>query len=141
MLILGLYMSNNELPEENKFPQKMMSHVDVLPGRSSQWVLCQVSFPLVILKNSHTGRSKTGKINLHTYRINNASLMVSPSGTYSASVDQSRERDALLSPRKPAHARTRTQHSHRKPISCQWPCWHSPRQQALPDQANGPSET
>ena len=38
MLILRLYISNDQLPPENTFPQKMMSHVDVLGVRRTHCV-------------------------------------------------------------------------------------------------------
>ena len=89
MLLLRLYVANANLPLKNKFPQKMVSHVDVFRVRRTHWLLCEVPCPLVILENRISRLPKARKIKLHTHRMNIASLMVSASATYSASVVES----------------------------------------------------
>ena len=51
------YTSNDKLPPENKLPQKMVSHVDMFRVRRTDWVLCRVPCPLVILKKRYARRT------------------------------------------------------------------------------------
>ena len=110
-----------------------MSHVDVLRGRRTHWVWCQVPCPLDIPKNRHARRTETRK-NRTPHVPDKYRLLDVISQCYILSFS-GRECDALLSPRKPAHTHSHTSQPHRKLTSSQWPCWHSPRQQTLPAQS------
>ena len=117
----------------------MMSHVDVLRVRRANGLCDRCLAPSISSKTVIHVALKPGNIKLHTYRINIAFFMVSPSAKHRASVVESVTHFQILSNQythAPAHIT-----AHGKLTSCQWPCWHSPRQQVLPAQAHGLSET